>query len=155
MKPFRFRADVVLVLRQQQESAARDEVLRGQSARDQAHQQTTAHRAALARAIDEACAAPQQRVDAWQLGWHRNWIQKKQRDVEVSQQAIAAAETALAQAMAALNLARQRRRMLERLKVRAVQRYQLEVTRNDNRTMDAHTVIRYAARQREGDARDY
>jgi len=70
------------------------------------------------------------------------------------QQAIAAAETALAQAMAALNLARQKTRVMERLKSRAAQRYQLEVTREDNRTMDAFAAIRYAARQREGDARD-
>lgn len=154
MKPFRFRAEVVLGLRQRQEEAARDTVSRCQAALDQAHHAQSERRAALARAANEAAAAQQQGLDAWQLGWHRNWIQKQQRDVDASQQAIAAAETALAQAMAALNLARQKTRVMERLKSRAAQRYQLEVTREDNRTMDAFAAIRYAARQREGDARD-
>jgi|GEM_PF-2707233 len=154
MRPFRFRAEVVLALRQRQEEAARDEVARCQSALDHAHHQRAEHRAALARAAGEAAAAQQQGLDAWQLSWHRNWIHKQQRDVDASQQAIAAAETALAQAMAALNLARQKSRVMERLKSRAAQRYQLEVTRDDNRTMDAFAAIRYAARHREGDARD-
>jgi flagellar FliJ protein len=154
MKPFRFRAEVVLALRQRQEEAARDEVARCQSALDHAHHLQAERRADLARAAREAAAAQQQGLDAWQLSWHRNWIHKQQRDVDASQQAIAAAETALAQAMAALNLARQKSRVMERLKSRAAQRYQLEVTREDNRTMDAFAAIRYAARQREGDARD-
>lgn len=154
MKPFRFRAEVVLALRQRQEEAARDAVARCQSALDQARRAQDERRAALARAAQDAASAQQQGIDAWQLGWHRNWIQKQQRDVDASQQAIAAAETALAQAMAALNLARQKSRVMERLKSRAAQRYQLEVTREDNRTMDAFAAIRYAARQREGDARD-
>jgi flagellar export protein FliJ len=154
MKPFRFRAEVVLALRQRQEEAARDEVARCQSALDHAHHLQDERRADLARAASDAAAAQQQGLDAWQLSWHRNWIHKQQRDVDASQQAIAAAETALAQAMAALNLARQKSRVMERLKSRAAQRYQLEVTREDNRTMDAFAAIRYAARQREGDARD-
>lgn len=145
MRPFRFRAQVVLELRRREEEAARAalarqqaETMRVRALADEAARTARTAQATLA-ATTAAGASPAL------LEWHRSWIVKLTRDVAVGLVAVAEAEQAAARAAVVLGTALQKRRVLERLRERALRRYRVDSDREQLKDMNQHASLRHFA----------
>jgi flagellar export protein FliJ len=154
MRPFRFRADAVLGLRQKQEEKARRLLGLAQESHAQAEARQDAAIEQERHAIAQAEAAQLHGLEAWRLDWHRNWIAKQRREADACRRATAISAASVAHASTALNQARQQRRVIERLRERARRRYDLEATREENKTMDDLAGIRFAAASLERQERE-
>ena len=82
MRPFRFRAEAILALRQREEEAARTALARARAIVERAHAQVAARRLA----VREAGTALEQAASAGTaqgtLEWHRSWIVRLRADVQ-------------------------------------------------------------------------
>ncbi|MCC7124561.1 MAG: hypothetical protein IT178_06920, partial [Acidobacteria bacterium] len=87
----------------------------------------------------------------WRLEWHRNWIVRQRRDADACARATAISAVSVAHATTTLNMARQQRRAIERLKERAKRRYDLAARRHENTEMDALAGIRFTTGLQEGE----
>lgn len=146
MQPFRFRAAAALVMRRQQEDTARQQLSAAEIARNRAedHARTTAEAAGCAReAAADACRTG---TESGPLAWHQSWIVRKQLEAEAGRRAAAVSTEAAGRAAAAVRLAYQRRRALERLRDRMWQRHRLEAGRRELRDMNDLATLRYRAR---------
>jgi flagellar export protein FliJ len=153
MAAFKFRAAAALDWRRRQEDAAAGRLseseahLRGATeARDDAERA----RGEAGRAAEEGA---RRGIDGTTLGWHRNWIASciavvaaRTRDVERR-----TAETV--DARRAWYEARRRRLALERLRERALARFEQEQDRLEMKMLDEVARLRFLARAeaREGD----
>jgi len=149
MKAFRFRAASILDLRRREEDEARSTL-----ARANAVQHTAAERVQAAAQAAEAARGRlgevfQSGAPAWLLGWHQSWMTKQRLDLDARRRDLAGASAAVATANTALREAYRRRRVLERLRDRAWQRYQNEARRQELREMDLLAGLRYLARASE------
>ena len=149
MRPFQFRAQVVLDLRRREEDDARRVLADAQ----------TAHEATLARAVAadvsartaavEFVAAQRRGTEAWRLDWHQSWIAKLRLEADACQRATAISAATVERATASVIEAFQKRRTLERLRDRARRRYDAEAGRQHHREMNALASLRFAARAAE------
>lgn len=144
MKPFRFRAEVVLDLRRREEEAAKASLARHRSLAERAWALVQTAREALAEAgrtmeRDAAAGAPHQT-----LLWHRSWMTRLRRDVQMAQEAATGADHAAALAASALGRAMQRRRVLERLRDRAWRAYGVARDRAELQEMNHLATVRFA-----------
>lgn len=146
MRPFRFRASVVLDLRRKEEDAARKRLVQAQTAADRAETRVLAARQGVVDAAGALDAAQSAGTEGWRLGWHQSWIGKQRLEVEACRQAAVASTAAVEHATASVGSARQRRRALERLRDRAWQRHQLETIRQESREMNMAANLRYFTR---------
>lgn len=154
MRPFRFRADAVLDLRQQQEEKARRLLGLAQESHAQAEAREQAAVEQERHAVAQAEAAQRHGIEAWRLDWHRNWIRKQRREADACRRATTISAGTVAHATRVLNQARQQRRVIERLRDRARRRYDLEATREENKAMDDLAGIRFAAASLERQERE-
>ena len=144
MRAFRFRAAIVLDLRRREEEAARTALTRQRAVCDGAHAALTAAREAVAKAgqtLDSAAAAG---TTHGTLEWHRSWIARLRIGVHVAMRVAAEADQAAGRAAAALNLAMQKRRVLERLRDRAWRKYTMLRDRAHIQEMDQLASLRFA-----------
>ena len=144
MRPFRFRAEIVLDLRRREEEAARTALARQRAVCDGAHATLAAARDAVAeagRALDGAAAAG---TTHGTLEWHRSWIARLRMGVHVAMRVAAEADQAAGRAAAALNQAMQKRRVLERLRDRAWRKYTVARDRAHIQEMDQLASLRFA-----------
>ena len=149
MQPFRFRAAGALDLWRKRKDEARSALARAEAA----------ERAAAARVggAEEAVQVERARLDAlqregataWLMGWHRSWIAKQRLDVQTCRRDREAAAQVTTHAAVALRHAYQRRRTLERLRDRALRKYDLEVKRQDTIAMNELAGLRHVARASE------
>lgn len=144
MRPFRFRAEIVLALRRREEEAATTALARHRALADRAWALVQTAREALA----EAGRAMERDVMAGAthqtLLWHRNWIARLRRDVQSTHEAATEADHATAVAAAALNRAMQRRRVLERLRERALRAHAVALDRAELQEMNHLATVRFA-----------
>lgn len=148
MRRFQFRPQAALDLRLRQEEAAEQTLARA----TEDLRQASAACDAAARAIDEAQA---RRVQSWTMGqsipveWHTNWMAGLERTIA---RARSAREERRIEQERAAELAREARKqvkVLERLKARAVQAWQLETRRAEQKALDELASLRFASRMRE------
>lgn len=143
MKPFRFRAQPALDLRQKEEDAA-----------ESALAQAEARFSASKRAVDEslarsaeADAAREAAVRAGTAGhtllWHRNWITALAAAVDACRREMNRQETVVAEARQAWYDARRRRLMLERLRDRALARHRAIAERVELQQIDELARMRF------------
>lgn len=137
MKPFTFRLAGVLSLWRRKEENA------------QAHFQRQMAMTAVARvrerdARDVRDAAQQAAADAMrgthahlESAWHRNWITHLSLRVEAARDDVRRSEQNERAAKLVWQRAQRDRRVLERLRDRAQQRYRLEARRDEMKVMDA------------------
>ncbi|MDH4064624.1 MAG: hypothetical protein OEW19_09500 [Acidobacteriota bacterium] len=145
MRPFRFRAAAGLVMRRKQEDTARQHLAKAQSARQRAEDRAGAAAQAAERAAAEDADARRAGAEGWRLQWHQSWIIKKRLEADAGRQAAAVSAEAADRAAAAVQLAYQRRRALERLRDRAWRRHQIDVGREELRDMNELATLRYHA----------
>jgi len=149
MRPFRFRAAAGLVMRRKQEDVARQELARAETARQRAEDRARAAEQAAARAADAAVDARRAGTEGWRLEWHQSWISRKRLEADAGRQAAAVSAEATDRATAAVQLAHQRRRALERLRDRAWRRHQLEAGRQELRDMNELATLRHVSQRGE------
>ncbi|MFN7977202.1 MAG: hypothetical protein U0P30_03645 [Vicinamibacterales bacterium] len=155
MRPFRFRAEIVLELRRREEDAARTALARARALVERAHQAVAQGREAVrlaGRALDEASinGSPHGTLE-----WHRSWIVRLRADVGRAQGVAAEADRAAGAAAVVLSRAMQKKRALERLRDRAWRRYCVARDRAHVQEMNELASLRYAALAQEtGGTRD-
>jgi flagellar FliJ protein len=145
MRPFTFRPAAVLELRRRQEETARDVLARAHAERTRAEAGLAAALEAVTRARQAFRADLQTANAVARAGWHRSWIERLLRDVDVRRRVAAMAADVVARASAAVRDAMQQRRVLERLRDRTWRRYQVESPRAELQEMDRLAGLRYAA----------
>jgi len=144
MKPFHFRAEVVLALRRREEEAAQTTLARVRAVRDRAYAALADARESVAeagRTFDVAVAAG---APHGTLEWHRSWIARLRLTVQTALGVVAEADQTAGRAAAALNVAMQRRRVLERLRDRAWKKYCVARDRAHIQDMDQLASLRFA-----------
>jgi flagellar export protein FliJ len=145
MVPFSFRPEIVLNLRRREEEAARQALARQRALRDQAHGLVAAAREAVAEAGRRLDSAAAHGSTHGALEWHRSWIARLRLGVHAAMRAATEADQAAGRAAVALNQAMQKRRVLERLRERAWQKYCVVRDRAHIQEMDQLASLRYAA----------
>ena len=143
MRPFRFRASVVLDLRRKEEDAAQERLVQAQNALDLAEARVREAQEATAVAAGTGAALQTAGTESWRLGWHQSWIRKQRLEVDAYRQATVVSAATVERATTSVGAARQRRRVLERLRDRAWQRHQVETVRQESREMNMAANLRY------------
>ena len=146
MRPFRFRADGVLEIRRRFRDTAQARLAREE------HALRAAARAVeqAASAIDEAEQAYRTALatghDVTEFGRHRNWIDQLRRRLERVREGLEVQTRAVASAREALRLADRDVRVLERLRERALAKYQLNVRRDEMKQLDEFAALQFGRR---------
>ena len=146
MRPFRFRAQVALDLRQRRDEAAQRDYAAANAAASAAAADLDASLEAKAQAHARAAADHAKATGVESLVWHRNWITAQQRDVLRRR---ATLERRRSDADAARERATRTHidvRVLEKVKDRAWRTYNAEVGRAEQKDMDWLAVLRATAR---------
>jgi flagellar biosynthesis chaperone FliJ len=146
MRPFRFRAAAALVMRRKQEDTARQQLAAAETTRKRAEDQAQSAAQAVARAGDAAADACRSGAEGWRRDWHQSWIARKRLEADAGRRAAAISAEAAGRATAAVQLAYQRRRALERLRDRAWHRHKLEASRHELQAMNELATLRHHAR---------
>lgn len=146
MKAFRFRADTLLTLRRRNRDAAKTMLALAERALLDAtadvERATAAEVTATARYAAEIAAARDPEV----FERHRNWIAALQVEVQRAQIVLDDRKASAASAAEAVRLAHQGVRILERLRERAVRRYDADVRRTEIKDIDQLATLQYARR---------
>ena len=143
---FRFRAAALLDLRRKQLEDARAILAHTQQALADA-----------SRALDHACAARDRAevqfqaalvagVDGGEVERHRNWITLQKTVVNRRGEAREACQLAVTQAAAVVMDRRRQVRVLERLRERALRRYEAEMRRREMKEIDLFATLKHARR---------
>jgi flagellar export protein FliJ len=150
MKPFRFRGETLLRLREQRRDAAQVQLAEAdRRARDAAGDLDRV----LARHEDaQAALAHAMRAggNSTEFQWHRNWIVHLCAERERCREVLKGRTAEVSDAGARLRAAHQQVRVLERLRERMRRRYEADARRQEYREIDALATLQYARRQREG-----
>jgi len=147
VKPFRFRAQPALDLRQRQDDEAQRAMGIASAATRQAAERVLAAHTALADAQRGGSQAFARVTDAQELIWQGNWIVGLERDVARARQALEERRIEERSAAEIAQHARMQVRVLERLKDRAFQAWQLESRRAEQKSLDELASLRFAARR--------
>jgi flagellar export protein FliJ len=150
MKPFRFRAEVVLDLRRRQHEQAQTQLARAQQERDAAAHIVGEAGQACQSAHRDYRASLDEGGAAGALERHRTWIARRQAETDDRRRQLEARHLAVAHAAEDLRHTYTRVRVLERLRDRAWKRYQDEARRREAIEMDYLAVTRFARRMAGG-----
>jgi len=146
MKPFRFRAAVVLDLRRRQHALAQTHLARAQLDRAAAARVAAAAAAACHDARRGYRASLDQGGTAGVLERHRNWMTRQQAETDDRRRQLEERHVVVHQAAADLRQAYTRVRVLERLRDRGWEKHQDEVRRREAIEMDYLAVTQFARR---------
>lgn len=147
MKPFKFRAQAALDLRQRQDEVAQRALAIASAATRLADDRVTLARQALGEAQHGGVQAFARVTAAQELIWQGNWILGLERDVARARQALEERRIEERSAAEIARHARMQVRVLERLKDRAFAAWQLESRRAEQKALDELASLRFAARQ--------
>lgn len=147
MKPFKFRAQAALDLRRRQDDAAQRTLALASAATRLADERVGEARAALADAQHGGSQAFARITAAQELIWQGNWILGLERDVARARQALEERRIEERSAAEIARHARMQVRVLERLKDRAFEAWQLESRRDEQKALDELASLRFAVRQ--------
>jgi flagellar FliJ protein len=151
MASFRFRLQTALDVRQRQEDEAKAELAHAESLRNAAERHRDAARAALDQTLARSRDAESRAGDLTERLWYRNWIVAQRHEVERRQEALASREAVVREATAAAQDAHRKRRILERLKDRAVTRFGTAQRRDEQKGFDDLGTIRFTMAKRGDD----
>ncbi len=147
MRPFRFRAAIVLDLRQKQDETAQRHLLLAQADSQRAEAGLRAAEEALAAAMVRAAEAERDASAVTVLQWYRNWMAGRQREVAQAREERDASQAALERAAAEADKARRQLRVRERYRDRVWQAWQHEAMREEQKALDLLGTLQHAARR--------
>jgi len=147
MRPFRFRAQPALDLRRRQDDEAQRGLAIASASTRQAEERVGAARTALSDAQRGGSRTFPQVRAAQELIWQGNWILGLERDVARARQALEERRIEERSAAEIAQHARMQVRVLERLKDRAFQAWQLESRRAEQKSLDELASLRFAVRR--------
>lgn len=150
MKPFRFRAARLLDLRRRTCDAARAELARLRDAARRVEAELDRARRACRDADAAYHQCMQEATDVDRLQRHRNWIHRLNASAAALEREVAEHRLAVARGAEHVHQELRRVRVLERLRERALRRYENEARRHEAREIDRHAVLRHARRTIEG-----
>jgi hypothetical protein len=154
MKPFRFRAAAALDLRRRREDEARLAHAQAEIESRAADACVAEARSAVDCAVEASASTERAGADAWFITWHRSWITRLRLEVDARRKAAAISAAAAERAAASVRTAHQRRRTLERLRDRGVERYEAEVQRTELEEMNLLAGLRFVGRMADEGGRE-
>ncbi|MGE0863993.1 MAG: hypothetical protein AB7P34_08830 [Vicinamibacterales bacterium] len=154
MRAFRFRAAAALDLRRREEESARLRLARAQTNLQQAQQRVADADDAAGVAVAGLAAAQTAGTEAWRIGWHQSWIRRQRLDAEACRRTVAVSATVAERAAASVSIAHQKRRVLERLRERALERHRQMADRHATNEMNQLANLRYLAQAAGGGGTD-
>jgi flagellar export protein FliJ len=147
MSSFVFRAGVVLTLRRQAEERASRARAEAMAAVERAEAHVAEREAAMAECLRAGATVhePARRE------WYRNWIGRQRQEIARARAMAADRRVALVAATARMNAAHRDVRVLERLRERLFEAWQLAERRAEQKELDWLGTVRHtiAARQQE------
>jgi flagellar export protein FliJ len=147
MRPFRFRAAIVLDLRQKQDEAAQRRLALARADFLGASRALEAAEAAHAAAQTRAAKAEASAEEITLLQWYRNWMAGRQDDVARARGRVDDCRTALAEAADEAVRARRDLRVIERYRDRVWQAWQREALREEQKALDWLGTLQHATRR--------
>jgi flagellar export protein FliJ len=151
VRPFRFRAQAALDLRQREYDAARRVLARAETDLRAARHVLAERDAALQDARTQCASAQSTAGTATQLQWYRFWIIRLEQERAAQARVVTAREQDAATAAAACQRARQRLESLERFKEKASAAWQRAALAEEQKELDSLATLRFVAQQRAAD----
>lgn len=147
---FKFRAAVALDVRRKEEDAARLEAAKAEEALDRARGQAQAARDAVDAGRAQLVEVQEAGAEQWRVQWHRAWIDREQLDAHAKAHEEARKAADALRATKSAQEAFRRRRVLERLRDRALKKYQRLQHEQHVREMNDLATLRFVAQIAEG-----
>ena len=148
MATFIFRPQPALDMRRRDEERAQLVVAEARVISERAAQAHTDAQAAFEAGTARAAALDAAGGSITDVIWHRNWIRSLRRELVRTEANAEDRRVQLETAEQALVTARERVKVLERLKERAIEAHQERERRDEQRAMDDLATLRFALRQR-------
>jgi flagellar FliJ protein len=148
MATFIFRPQPALDMRRRDEERAQLAVAEARVISERAAQAHADAQAAFEAGTARAAAADAVGGTITDVIWHRNWIRSLRRELVRTEANAEDRRVQLEAAEQALVTARERVKVLERLKERAIEAHQERERRDEQRAMDDLATLRFALRQR-------
>jgi flagellar protein FliJ len=148
MATFHFRPQPALDLRRRDEEAAQLVVAEARAISDRAAQAFADAQAAFDAGSARAAALDAAGGSITDVIWHRNWIRSLRRELARTEANAEDRRVQLEAAEQALVAARERVKVLERLKQRALEAHQARERREEQKAMDELATLRFAIAQR-------
>jgi flagellar FliJ protein len=148
MPTFIFRPQPALDMRRREEERAQLAVTEARMISERAAQAYANAQAAFEAGTARAAALDAAGGSITDVIWHRNWISSLRRELVRTEANAEDRRVQLEAAEQALVTARERVKVLERLKERAIEAHQERERRDEQRAMDDLATLRFALRQR-------
>lgn len=146
MTSFRFKLDPVVELRQRRDDEAQRALAQAERRARDAERRLEAATVQLSAAYEAATEAELRHQDACHLGWHRNWIVVKTRNVDARRLEVQECRDMLDAASRLARDARVALRVLERLRDRKRQAFDRAQAHHDMLAIDELATLRAARR---------
>ena len=146
MRPFRFRAAIVLDLRQKTDQEAQRALALAKAAVLTAETALADAEAAWTEALRRAAEAQASAQDETVLLWYRNWMVGRQQDVAHCRAVLDERRAVLQAATRTAMEARRALRVIERYRDRVWRTYQREALRAEQKDLDLLGTLQHAAR---------
>ena len=149
MKPFRFRAQAAIDLRQREYDDARRVLARATLDLRAAEEVQTEADARIIAAREQGTREMSGTIDTARWQWHQSWIVRLEHERAVCAADVAARERDVARASAAALRARQRVEALERFRNKARFAWEHAVAAEEQKQIDVLATLRHVAELRE------
>lgn len=142
---FKFRAAAALDLRRKQEDAARLEVAKAEMAAIAAGERSREARARVGDEGHRLTDVVAGGAEAWRVQWHRAWLEKQRHEADDRAKELAARTAEASKAAQVAREAMKKRRVLERLRDRALHRHQQAEHAQHVKDMNELATLRFVA----------
>lgn len=146
MTRFRFKLDPVVQMRQRRDDEAQRALAQAERRLQDAQGRQAQAEGALAGAYEDATLAEREGVDVTALGWHRNWIVVKTRDVEARRLEVLERQDVRDVTAREAREARVALRVLEKLRERQRAAFEAAEAHRDMQAIDELATLRAARR---------
>jgi len=149
VKPFRFRAQAAVDLRQREYDVARRVLARAALDLRAAEEVRTEADVRIIAAREQGAREMRGTIDTARWQWHQSWILRLEHERAVCAADVAARERDVARASAAAQMARQRLEALERFRDKARRAWDYAVEAEEQKQIDVLATLRHVAALRE------
>lgn len=149
-KRFVFRAEVALAMRRREEEHAQRELAAANERERQAQEARDAARFRVEEAQRRAREAEARVGAATERVWHRNWILAQRQLEERAQRLLDLRQQEVRHATAQALEAHRRRKALDRLKERFLQKWALAAERDEQKAVDELAISRHTRQETGG-----